>query len=142
MAKLRPGLWAQVAMADDKHDPNAASVLLDIYRLLSIFMASERFATLADKDGVQKVFANIERDEITRILLSVAATIRLVEDRTFKEKAFDWFVGPRGELVEDVQKPSTSKNLDIREACNKILHSQHIASERRPLSTGRGALEP
>lgn len=131
-------------MTDETHYPNISSALLDLHRLVVMFLASESIAALPQKATIRRLFADIERDEITRILLALAATVRIVDDRTFKgaPSALDLFLDTScGELVPDVSKPDRREVLVIREACNKILHSLRIEPARKSGPGGEEVLD-
>ena len=92
-------------MTDETHYPNISSALLDLHRLLAIFLSSESIAALPQSLMMRRLFDDIERDEITRILLAVAATVRIVDDRTFTgaPEALGLFLDTAcGDLVPDV----------------------------------------
>jgi hypothetical protein len=125
------------------HHPNISNVVLDIYRLVTIFLSSEKIAELTvsphyGEDPLRQ-FDEFERDEITRILLTVAITVRVIDDRS--ARLMNLLAGPCGELVPDMSNPQ-SEALDIREACNKIIHSLKIQPEKRPLPSGVVVLVP
>lgn len=122
-------------MAESAHLPNITSALIDLHKLLTIFQASESIAALAESQllpPTRQIFDGIERDEITRILLGVAATVRIVEDRKMKGgRVYDLLVNAVGSLVADSDRPSNREKLELREACNKILHSRSIEALQR-----------
>jgi hypothetical protein len=130
-------------MTDETHYPNNSSALLDLHRLLVIFLASEGIAALPQKGSLRQSFGDIERDEITRILLTVAATVRIVEDRTSGGgKIFDLLLDTScGELIPDLSRQDQREVLDIREACNKILHSLRMEPAKRTLPDGDEVLD-
>jgi hypothetical protein len=74
-----------------------------------------------------------EEPEITRLLVSIAARVRVIQDREreyFKQvKKTDC-----GRLVRDVKHPRKSEPLSWREACNKIIHAKHfhVDLQRKP----------
>lgn len=118
-------------MSDQPH-PNIANVLLDIYRLITIFLASEPISRLEvpksyGSDPLQQ-FADFERDEITRILLTIAATVRVIDDR--ESRIFDLVAFECGSLVLDVERSTGPIALTVREACNKILHASEVLFDR------------
>lgn len=90
-------------------------------------MAAEAISALEvpqsyGNDPLQQ-FDDFKRDEITRILLTVAATVRVIDDR--ESRIFDFLSFDCGSLTPDVENPE-SIALTIREACNKILHAGRI----------------
>jgi hypothetical protein len=116
---IRPGMFF-----DD------AAFKLDLYRLLACFYATRGFARLRDsEDYVARSAGDLggafDEAEITRLLVSIAARVRVIQDREgeyFKRvKKTDC-----GRLVPDLKHPRTSKPLSWREACNKIIHAKHF----------------
>jgi len=111
------------------HIPNMQVVFLDLYRLLSIFLASKNLAALRDEHGLDPISSlqEPELDEVTRILLSSAITARIVDDReklVLSERNTEC-----GSLVEDLTKPDVVVALGLREACNKIIHARKIRTD-------------
>lgn len=110
------------------HFPNTENTIVELHRLLAIFLASRNFAELCVEypgerfDPIYRI-QEVETDEITRILLNLAVTARVVDDR--EGKVFELAGSDCGTL----QKDSTKEDcviLDIREACNKIIHAQKV----------------
>lgn len=127
------------------HYPNISNVLLDIYRILTIFMASKSIAELEEshlykEDDPLQQFAVFESDEITRILLTVSITVRVVDER--ESKIMGLLADDCGHLVPDTNKPAPPTSLSIREACNKIMHASKIEFGRATLPNGRSFLQP
>jgi len=110
------------------HLPNTEHTVLELHRLLSIFLASKSFAALCTHhphEGLDPIgmIQEVEDDEITRILLNLAITARVVDDR--EGRAFQQRGSDCGTLQRDV-KDSEIGILDIREACNKIIHAKKV----------------
>lgn len=108
--------------------PNTEHAALELHRLLAIFLASPAFAKLRKGDGERweaiDHLQQFEDDEITRILLSVAVTARVVDDR--EGRVFELVAGPCGVLAETKDGKNTEVELTLREACNKIIHAKKI----------------
>ena len=128
------------------HHPNISNVLLDIYRLLTIFMASKGVAELEiplphlyAEDPLQR-FDEFESDEITRILLTVAITVRVIDDH--ESRMFDFLALNCGCLTSNTGGTMLVSALTVREACNKVLHASKIEFERTTLPNGRCFLQP
>jgi hypothetical protein len=122
-----------------------------LYRLITIFAASEKLAELATNDEGGCVYSwsiqNFELPEIGRLLLSIAVMIRN-----------DWDANPSrvkgnlkiscdddvvGELIKDLQKPSVIVPLRFRECLNKILHAYTMNPDRSdPTTIYSGYLNP
>lgn len=131
-------------MTDETHYPNISSAQLDLHRLLAIFLASEGIAGAPRLETMRELGAQLEQDEITRILLSLAATVRIVDDRTWRgqRSSLDLlFDTSCGQLTPDLNRPDVRRDLDIREACNKILHSYRIEPTTRRLASGDDVLD-
>lgn len=110
------------------HFPNTGNTVVELHRLLAMFLASRPFAELCEKypgktfDPIYKI-QEVEEDEITRILLTLAITARVVDDR--EGRVFELVGSDCGTLQKDVSNPEIAE-LDIREACNKIIHAQTV----------------
>lgn len=124
----------------DGYRPNTEHAALELYRLLSIFLASPSFARLRKGTGERweaiDHLQQFEEDEITRILLYAAVTARVVDDR--EEGILDLVGLPCGTLTETRGGKATETALLLREACNKIIHAKKIrfdvseTDERQP----------
>lgn len=128
------------------HNPNTETLLLELYRLLTIFFSSKNFAELRRGteetrhpwDPIARLEA-YEEDEITRILLAVAITARVIDDN--RASVFERS-GPCGELLDDVSKTGASRPLFLREACNKIIHVRTIHFNVDQTEVGQPYLNP
>jgi len=112
-----------------------AAFKLDLYRLLCCFYASPAFARLRDSAHRDIASAGdlagaFEESEITHLLVSIAAHVRVIQDRDR-----DYFKRVRntdcGRFVPDVKRPRTSERLSWREACNKIIHAKRFNFDYR-----------
>jgi len=108
------------------HLPNVELLILELHRLLAIFFSSPKFAELrTDLAGdTISILQQFEEEEITRILINSAITARIIDDR--EEGRFNFNDTKCGELIEDLSLSNKSKPLNIREACNKIIHAKKI----------------
>ena len=106
----------------------------DLYRLLSCFYASADFARLAVRQGSREKVAELAGDyqefEVTRLLVTIAATVRVVLDR-------DRDVVPRvktkcGSIVANAGSRE-NKPLSLRDACNKIIHAKKFNFDVRKI---------
>jgi hypothetical protein len=128
---------------DSGHSPNPDSVLLELYRLLSIFLSSRGFAELRTGIGERwepiEAIQSCEDDEITRLLLTVAITFRIIDNRKR-----DYIPPSRscGILVKNLSNPTSTDPLTVREACNKILHAHVIRGDLDDTSDGQVYLNP
>lgn len=110
------------------HFPNTSNTILEVHRLLAIFLSSKSFADLLTNypgEGFDPIYKiqEVEEDEITRILLNLAITARVVDDR--QNRVFELVSESCGELRENIED-TNPKFLDLREACNKIIHAKKI----------------
>jgi hypothetical protein len=111
------------------HLPDMQTVFLDLYRLLSIFLASKNFAELRSEHGLDPIseLQEPEFDEITRILISSAVIARIIDDRD------DNFLLENntecGWLIEDLTNEDIKIDLSLRQACNKIIHATKIGTD-------------
>ena len=107
---------------------NLQTVFLDLYRLLTIFSASKTLSQMADVHGGDAIseLMSTEIDEIKRIIVNASVVARIVDERKGYIIPKDKFCG---ELISDVLKPSEIKGLDLREACNKIIHATKFRTD-------------
>lgn len=110
------------------HFPNTENTVIELHRLLSIFLASRHIAELCTEysgEGFDSIYRiqEVEADEITRILLSVAITARVIDDR--ENRVFKIIDSDCGTLQKD-NSATVIDVLDIREACNKIIHADKV----------------
>ena len=125
MAEFTP---TQNALDKDGHFPKTETAMVELHRLVSIFLSSREFARLRTNypgEGFDPIFElqDVEEDEITRILLMLAITARVIDDR--EGYVYDLAGGRCGDLQEDVSKPELV-DLELREACNKIIHAKKV----------------
>lgn len=85
---------------------------------------------------------SLEEETITRLLLSTAITLRVLDDR--EGGSLDLLSRVCGTLfTTGSAKPDDEKALSIREACNKIIHAQEFSLTRATaIPTGFSPLEP
>ena len=107
--------------------PNTQATIFELYRLMAIFFSSKKFAELRTGNGerfdpITKIELGIE-DEITRILLAIAITARVIDDRA--GHGFNIADASCGTLVRNTANVQLI-NLDLREACNKIIHAERV----------------
>lgn len=113
------------------HFPNTSNAVLELHRLLSIFLSSRAFAALRNGypgEGFDPIYKiqEVEEDEITRLLLNLAITARVIDDR--QDRIFELAGSNCGQL-EKRQKDGSVLNvevLNLREACNKIIHAAKV----------------
>lgn len=121
------------------HFPNTESTIVEWHRLLAIFLASRHFAELCERypgEGFDPIYKiqEVEQDEITRILLNLAVIARVVDDR--EGRIFKLVVSNCGTLQKDLSNQEIGV-LDIREACNKIIHAQTVRFDVAELGVQR-----
>ena len=125
---LVPEYIPQQPRRTEGHFPNTGNTVVELHRLLAIFLASQRFAELCKRhpeegfDPIHKI-REVEADEITRILLNLAITARVVDDR--EQRVFELVGSDCGTLQNDLCDLQTEV-LEIREACNKLLHAETV----------------
>jgi hypothetical protein len=121
------------------HFPNTQNTIVELHRLLAIFLASRHFAELCERypgEGFDPIYKiqEMEQDEITRILLSLAVTARVVDDR--EGRVFELVGSDCGSLQKDLDSSQT-ETLDIREACNKLIHAETVRFDVEELGVQR-----
>ena len=102
----------------------------DVYRLLTIFIASQPIAALDSNNPNRHPNRQINewailgaQREVPKFLLRLAATIRTKDDDG------SWLSRPNaivGKLTNDLDQPSVKIDLSLREACNNILHGKRV----------------
>lgn len=110
------------------HFPNTSNTVLELHRLLAIFLSSKSFAALCTNypgEGFDPIYKiqEVEGDEITRILLNLAITARVIDDR--EDRVFELVGSNCGQLQKNTEDPDIEV-LDLREACNKIIHAKKV----------------
>ena len=115
------------------HFPNTGNTVEELHRLLAMFLASQHFSKPSERyfgegfDPIHRI-QYVEEDEITRILLNLAVTARVVDDR--KGRIFKLTSSNCGTLHKDLRTQKIGV-LDIREACNEIIHAQTVRFDSR-----------
>jgi hypothetical protein len=108
----------------------AESLDLELYLLACGFAAS---STLSDQGSpsVQHLRKTFESSEISRRLITIAVIVRSHLDQCSDSamKRLNAKIGSVGELTPDAGKPTKTQNLDLREACNKIIHALDVHFE-------------
>lgn len=123
------------------HRPDIGDLRRDIYELLSFFLSSQSIAELdySDSDPIQQL-GGLQRDLITKRLISVAITIRILDDQ--ESQVFDMVAAYCGTITKDLANPGESCGLGLRDACNKIIHARNVTFDTSTSSTGRTYLYP
>jgi len=125
------------------HFPNTSNTVLELHRLLSIFLASKNFAALRTNfpgEGFDPIFQiqDVEDDEVTRLLLTLAITARVIDDR--QGQILDRVGSNCGKLEKNIGEP-IDEILSLREACNKIIHAKKIRFDVE-VDAGQSYLNP
>lgn len=103
-------------------------VRLELYRLLNQFLAQEKLSLLMGSDrwlfhAIQEL-GHLFTAECQRVLVQAAAVARVKDDNEAESRLkLGNFETTCGILVRDLSKPNTKEPLDLREACNKIIHA-------------------
>lgn len=110
------------------HLPITSNTLLELHRLLALFLASKSFAALCTNypgEGFDPIYKiqEVEEDEITRLLLYLAITARVINDR--EDSVFELSGSNCGQLEKN-GRDKDIEILDLREACNKIIHAKKV----------------
>ena len=114
---------------------NSATVLRDVYRLLTMVLADRELSVLARERGepLARLRDQFVDDEFIHLLIATAVTNRARDDhmrglRQDQNAGFQQLVHVCGRLKADVTANGQIE-LDFREACNKILHAEEISTE-------------
>lgn len=98
-----------------------STTLVELHRLVSIFIASKGFADLMERPSFFTLQQQCQEDEIWRILLLLAITARVMDDAN--NQPLELLSDSCGTLVKDMARPDIAVPLVLREACNKIIHA-------------------
>lgn len=119
-------------IAPNGHRPSIVRLRIDLHHLISIFLASKPIAELVDKEpeyATRDLLSyELEDAEISRLLLSAAITLRVLDDR--ERKDLDCFSLQCGTIIKKTHEPEVLKGLTIRDACNKIIHAIDVQFDR------------
>lgn len=118
------------------YQPNLDLLRADLHQLLCVFNASESIHRKIQEEPNYKkkhlVFEHLENDAITKLLLSTAITLRILDDR--EGGSLEMFSVYCGLLQEESKSLPESKGLTIRMACNKIVHASEIEMARNSVT--------
>lgn len=126
--------------ASEGHKPDLGDLRRDIYELLAFFLSSQRIAELeqssmyGENDPVHK-FEDLQRDLITKRLIAVAVTIRILDDRN--PRVFDLFTDYCGTMTKDFANLADLSGLGLRDACNKVIHARRVTFDSGTTSSGQ-----
>jgi len=119
--------WENPKVFDSGYGPDVEITRLDLYRLLNQFLASKVLSEYCKKDQwLNHAMYSLDHFfeiEATRILLSSAVIARVIDDRDNHLKKLDTSCG---DLIPDLDFPEKTVVLNLREACNKIIHATTI----------------
>jgi len=126
------------------HFPKTETALLELYRLVAIFLASKNFAALRKGhpgEGHDPVYElqECEEEEVTRILLVLAITARVIDDR--EGHVYELVGTDCGTLQRNTSHPA-KETLTLREACNKIIHAKKVRLDMEEDDKGQRYLNP
>jgi len=142
---VRPHVNSSDNSSLEGHRPDLADLQRDIYELLAFFLSSQRIAELEQsllygaEDPLHQ-FEKLERDLITKRLIAVAITIRILDDSY--TKVFDSITDYCGTITQDLNNPLDNRGLGLRAACNKIIHARKVTFDVVTDSSGRTFLHP
>lgn len=125
-------------LSNQGHRPDIGDLRRDIYELLSFFLSGKPIAELDTWHGdTLQQLIGLQRDLITKRLIAVAITIRILDD----PQIFDAITGYCGTMTKDLSKPE-SCGLGLRDACNKIIHARSVTFDSCVSDTGSTYLYP
>jgi hypothetical protein len=114
-----------------KHNIGHEAFFLDVYRLVSHFLASRPIASVDENSArraLDRFVIGNEKPEISRLLVNVAAYYRVKYDDGSWEHAA-WLhddAGLIGAVINVASHPACEQPLTFREACNKIIHAKKV----------------
>lgn len=123
------------------HRPDIGDLRRDIYELLSFFLSSQSIAELDSTDSDPlKQLGGLQRDLITKRLIAVAITIRILDDQG--SQVFDMLTAYCGTITKDMTRPGEVCGLGLRDACNKVIHARKVTFDTSKAATGCTYLYP
>lgn len=116
---------------------NSATVLRDVYRLVSVFAAEPALieASSEPRDPLRSLREQFLADEVVHLLIGTAIANRTQLDHMSgprndpNELSFAPVEHQCGTLWPDITQADASQPLPFREACNKIVHAVNIVPE-------------
>jgi hypothetical protein len=110
-------------------DPERVKLLS--FRLLTILLASEKLHALCNGEhdsGADILTIEFEKSEIEHLMLQIAVLFRSADTSALEGLLFSERWNP---TVGKLEEPTgdQSKDLSLREACNKIIHVKEIKYE-------------
>ena len=121
-------------------DPNM--YFAEVYRLLSLVLASPAIATHYEKDSGRWFGIGWQEAEISRSLIHVASYYRVKYDDGSWEHA-KWLHKDFRGVGELVDSRGRAQPLEFREACNKVIHALRIHFDGEPDTPEKlGSLTP
>ena len=125
-----------MSMGRHNYELNAATILRDLYRLLSMVLADASIEAEVqnDDDPVVTLRERFVEDELIHLLVGTAIPNRIQMEhmRDFRAKMGSQGFQPNtyecGFLQQHVENDDEAP-LVFHEACNKIIHAQHITAE-------------
>ena len=114
---------------DAAHNLGHDAFWLDVYRLLSHCLASQRIAAVEKvPQDSRSLKAGYEKPEISRLLINIASYYRVkYDDGSWAHASWlhEEYEGV-GTLIEDLRNADGVQRLNFREACNKIIHAKRV----------------
>ena len=107
---------------DYRHEIEFANTLieLDVYRMLTILHSSESLHSVKPEPyGWMFLAWQFEQSEVYRIVFNLSISARNILDKTKIQNISTLIAGK-------LEEKNTVIDLTFREACNKIVHSEHI----------------
>lgn len=128
------------------HHIDPSEYTAEVYRLLACVLASPAIAANHDGSPTSRWFGlGWQKAEISRLLVHVATYFRVKADSDMWGHA-SWMhtdFQVTGVLYPDTTVPAVTVPLELREACNKIIHATAIHFDGTPdIGDKRGALNP
>lgn len=121
-------------------------IRLELYRLMCHFHSSKLFSKLTDGSDwcpYQPIREQFEHDEVIRILLTSAIFCRTFAGSVGDERRKEWLASSNVGILQKNAKTPLLVSINIREACNKIIHAKTLTLGRvHPYQPYYGHLRP
>lgn len=123
------------------------AIKVNAYRLICHFYANKEIARRTDPDTRDDPIAKLENNyffrEVSRLLLEIAISVRVLDDQMKKLKVSE-IKQSYDESMEDVNLRYSCMMFDemsLREVCNKIIHAEIVEPHMQESEDGRHELD-
>lgn len=124
------------------------AIKINAYRLICHFYANKEIARHTDPDTRDDAIAKLEDNyffrEISRLLLEVAISVRVIDDQMKKLNAISKIRASYDATMKEVNRHYNCMLFDVmnlREVCNKIIHADVVEPHIQESENGRHEID-